>query len=279
MTTGGARRVTLEVRASAAAIVVAGALGAAGCAGGGATPGGATAPPHPAHDSVGDFLDSHFSAEPWRDDVVRDYLSSPAIGLPLGLAAAALVARPFDRSLQHGATGAFNRRSMVGEVGLGVLVTGSLLSGTLAPGEGRTSWDEGWNQAEAFGISMGATTLLKGAVGRHRPGETGGGTSFPSGHAAAAFTAATLIDRNSGHSLGYPAYGIAAITAFSRVESGRHFPSDVLGGAALGVLAGGMIDALHFGAGGEGHGISGPRTTVGVVPEPGGAGLALVIDF
>jgi membrane-associated phospholipid phosphatase len=59
--------------------------------------------------------------------------------------------------------------------------------------------------------------------------------SFPSGHAATAFACATVLawwDRR----LAVPAFVMAALIAWSRVYVGVHWPLDVLGGAALGVL-------------------------------------------
>jgi undecaprenyl-diphosphatase len=59
--------------------------------------------------------------------------------------------------------------------------------------------------------------------------------SFPSGHAAAAFACATVIASASPR-LAVPVYVLAGLVAWSRVYVGVHYPLDVLGGAALGVL-------------------------------------------
>ena len=59
--------------------------------------------------------------------------------------------------------------------------------------------------------------------------------AFPSGHAAAAFAAATVIAYAS-RRLAVPAYILAALVAWSRVYVGVHWPLDVIGGAVLGVL-------------------------------------------
>jgi membrane-associated phospholipid phosphatase len=67
--------------------------------------------------------------------------------------------------------------------------------------------------------------------GMHRPLTS----SFPSGHAASAFTAATLL-------AGGPAtpvwFALAAAVASSRVYTSMHHTSDILAGAALGIVLG-----------------------------------------
>jgi undecaprenyl-diphosphatase len=58
-------------------------------------------------------------------------------------------------------------------------------------------------------------------------------SSFPSGHASAAFTAAGVLSQ--GDPLWPLYYGIAAIVASSRVYVKMHHASDVVAGAALGI--------------------------------------------
>lgn len=62
------------------------------------------------------------------------------------------------------------------------------------------------------------------------------GSSFPSGHAAGAFSIATVISRRYSKHRWVPwaAYGFAAVISFSRVTTSAHFPSDVFLGAVLG---------------------------------------------
>ncbi len=65
---------------------------------------------------------------------------------------------------------------------------------------------------------------------------SGTSTSFPSGHAAAAFSIATVFAHRYRQHRWVPwvAYGAAGAISFSRVTTQAHFPSDVFLGAALG---------------------------------------------
>ena len=63
-----------------------------------------------------------------------------------------------------------------------------------------------------------------------------GDPSFPSGHTAASFAAAAAIyaiDKK----WGIAAYIFAAVMGFSRLYLGVHFPTDVLGGIVVGIVA------------------------------------------
>jgi membrane-associated phospholipid phosphatase len=90
--------------------------------------------------------------------------------------------------------------------------------------------------------TAGLVEALKHASGRTRPnGESD--LSFPSGHAAASSSFATMTIANLCQSgLSPPsrrvlATGVGALavgTSWARIEAGEHYPSDVLAGAALG---------------------------------------------
>jgi membrane-associated phospholipid phosphatase len=67
--------------------------------------------------------------------------------------------------------------------------------------------------------------------GMHRPLTS----SFPSGHAVSAFTAATLLAGGPTTPLWF---GLAAAVASSRVYTRMHHTSDVVAGAALGLVLG-----------------------------------------
>jgi undecaprenyl-diphosphatase len=61
-------------------------------------------------------------------------------------------------------------------------------------------------------------------------------SSFPSGHATAAFTAASVLAHTGQGDVFW--YAIAAVVASSRVYVRMHHASDVVAGAALGLVLG-----------------------------------------
>lgn len=109
-------------------------------------------------------------------------------------------------------------------------------------------------------ISVGAqfasqmvVEVLKTVSGRQRPREgagpysfnVDGGKSFISGHAAGAFSLATLITEIYGDDYAfvpYVSYGVAAITAWSRMHDEGHWGSDVI----LGAVAGHLITRIVY---------------------------------
>lgn len=61
--------------------------------------------------------------------------------------------------------------------------------------------------------------------------------SFPSGHASAMFAVSTVVYAYN-KKLGIVLMVLSTLTAFSRVVVGVHYPSDVIGGAVLGIGTG-----------------------------------------
>lgn len=86
--------------------------------------------------------------------------------------------------------------------------------------------------------SAAVTTGLKYAINRERPTPPTErrNSSFPSGHAAAAFAAAAVFG-DCYPRLAVPAYLFAGSVAYSRLYLRRHYPSDVVAGALIGILS------------------------------------------
>ena len=75
--------------------------------------------------------------------------------------------------------------------------------------------------------------------------EAGDAHSFPSGHATAAFSfASTMLFAMKGTAWKALSLAVAVLMAFSRLYVGVHYPTDVLAGAAIGLLAGWMAGQL-----------------------------------
>jgi membrane-associated phospholipid phosphatase len=85
-------------------------------------------------------------------------------------------------------------------------------------------------------VTQALTFGLKTAVRRDRPDGTG--YSFPSGHASVTFASATVLQRHLGWRAALPTYTVASYVAISRLHENRHFLSDVMFGAALGIASG-----------------------------------------
>ena len=99
--------------------------------------------------------------------------------------------------------------------------------------------------AEGTAAAGAAAGGVKLAVGRARPFQTpddqdvmrpfSGYSSFPSGHTALAFGLAAAIDKEtSAKWVPWVVYPLAGLVGWSRVRDGKHWLSDVVGGAALG---------------------------------------------
>jgi len=92
-------------------------------------------------------------------------------------------------------------------------------------------------------VSQTFVLAIKESVRRARP--TGECCSFPSGHAATAFAAASVIERHFGYRMSIPAMTIAAYVATSRLHDNRHFLSDVVFGSSLGIATGWTVVGRH----------------------------------
>ncbi|OMP76612.1 phosphatase PAP2 family protein [[Flexibacter] sp. ATCC 35208] len=88
-------------------------------------------------------------------------------------------------------------------------------------------------------LMLGSVYVLKKYTHQLRPdGSTY--NSFPSGHTAQAFAAATLLCeeyKDRFHWMPYAAYGLASGVGMLRMANNRHYISDVLLGAGIGILS------------------------------------------
>jgi membrane-associated phospholipid phosphatase len=186
-----------------------------------------------------------------------------------GLAATLFVTdRDFSKHLsQNPAT--ISRYRTLSNVGVGALVGGAGGMWLLGHATHNKHWSEsGFLAGEAALDSLVAVETFKYALRRERPYQgngsgsffQSGGTSFPSEHAAAAWSVAGVIAHEyPGPLTKIMAYGLASLVSVSRVKAHQHFPSDVVFGSVIGNLVAQDIYSRHHDAelgGGEWRSIS-----------------------
>lgn len=140
---------------------------------------------------------------------------------------------------------------------------------------------------QGFVLSQVTLETIKQLAHRQRPSENPGDAhqwdgpslksghkSFASGHAAKAFMLAGVVSSESPDNgpLRAAVYGIASLTAISRVNDDRHWASDIVAGAAIGYGIGKLVYAMSpFHENG--------RTTLQPVTGPDGYGLQMAYRF
>ncbi len=172
------------------------------------------------------------------------------------IAGALLVSGMFDTPLNQGMqawrTPTTNSFARIGnKFGAGQLLAPALATAWVA---GAALGDDGVRRASghalvAAGAAGLAVTALKWTVGRGRPsnGFDAGqfdafefeDSSFPSGHTAMAFSVASSLSRDiRGRWDDVALYGAATLTGLARMNDNKHWLSDVVGGAVIGIFAG-----------------------------------------
>ena len=106
--------------------------------------------------------------------------------------------------------------------------------------QSRSSWGR-MLVSDAFSALLmgGVVNTLKQTTNVERP-DGSNKHSFPSGHTATAFMTATMFTKEYGHKspwVGVGAYSVATATGLMRMANNKHWLSDVLTGAGIGILS------------------------------------------
>lgn len=189
-----------------------------------------------------------------------------AVILSLG-GAASMVGHPSDARISHGFLGSDSRGFFNSGVHIGaawVQMAGAFSTYSLGRATGSSKVTAlGADLISAQIMSQTLTQAIKFSVGRTRPDGTS--FSFPSGHSATSFATAAVVQRHFGWKAGIPAYAVASYVAASRIETQRHYLSDVAFGAAIGIMSGRTVTL------GRGN----ARFALSPAAAPGGAGVNL----
>ncbi len=176
--------------------------------------------------------------------------------VPLGGITAGLFVtdRDFSKHLSQNPT-TISHYKTISSAGVGALVGGAGGMWLLGHVKHNSHWTEtGFLSGEAALNSLVTVEALKYSLRRERPyvdNANGsffqqGGTSFPSEHAAAAWSVAGVIAHEyPGPLTKIVAYGLASLVDYSRIRGQQHFPSDVLVGSIMGNLVAQNIYSRH----------------------------------
>src|SRR5713101_870599 len=189
----------------------------------------------------------------------------PLSGITAGLF---VTDRDFSKHLSQNPT-TISHYKTLSNAGVAALVGGAGGMWVLGHVKHNEHWSEtGFLAGEAAVNSWVAVEGLKYSLRRERPYQgdgsgsffQSGGTSFPSGHAATAWSVAGVVAHEyPGPLTKIMAYGLASLVSFSRVKAHRHFPSDVVVGSVMGNLIAQNIYSRHHDSelgGGEWRSIS-----------------------
>ncbi len=147
-----------------------------------------------------------------------------------------------------------NRSSEISNYGVGAVLGGGAglyLWGGLT--HNSHEQETGFLSMESLANALVVNNVINLVAGRERPQVDDsrgrfwvGGRSFPSNHAVAAWSVASVIAHEyPGPVTRFLAYGLAAAVSASRITAKQHFPTDVLVGSALGWLVGEEVYRAH----------------------------------
>lgn len=159
--------------------------------------------------------------------------------LGVGVLVAGVVSNSDDALTRHASNSVrFDHNLLAGHALGDIYFQGSVSLGTYLAGYAARSPRTmllGADLIRAQLMSGFLTDVTKVIVQRERP--NGANYSFPSGHTTSAFASATVLQQHFGLKVGIPAYLVGAYVAVSRMADDRHYPSDLVIGAAIGVAS------------------------------------------
>jgi hypothetical protein len=127
----------------------------------------------------------------------------------------------------------------------------------------------------AYGLSAMYTVAIKGITNTQRPTTEfqDGHYGFPSYHTSSTFCIAAVIDEYYGCWAGIPAYVLAGLVGWSRIDQREHDLSDVVFGSILGFVIGKTVARAHL------ERYSGFRVTPTYDPASGTTGVTVDTRF
>jgi membrane-associated phospholipid phosphatase len=179
--------------------------------------------------------------------------------------------------------GRLGQFARIGNDGIGTGIPGVIVGGSLwLLGELENSAyfsHSGQAQLEALAVTGILTGVIKVSFQRQRP-DGSDYFSFPSGHSSTAFAGASVLTEFYGWKIGVPVYLLAGLTALARLQEDKHWLSDTVGGATIGILVGRAFSRGHLNIFKD-QGAPRKAASFTILPafEPGGAQMVMLWTF
>jgi hypothetical protein len=173
---------------------------------------------------------------------------------------------------------------LLGRVGVNQQISGFMFLTGLVLNEKRLK-RTGILAWESSAFTVIVTSAMKHAFGRYRPFQDRGpgswrpfegASSFPSSHAAQAFSLATVLADEYGAPVAFASYGMATLVALSRMREDQHWASDVVAGGLIGHFMARTLCHLHPSAG---DGDTVPPMQTAIMVKGDTALLSLLVTF
>lgn len=215
----------------------------------------------------------------WDFEKDRPRWQGPAIIAATSLGAYAVhrfADQPLGDSSADQYTGGFSRALDPIGAALPLALPAAFFSAALMRPKDSADRDDLMDTARALVHAVGFTTVttkvLKHGIERERPnGEND--LSFPSGHSSGVFAVAGVLAQRYPWYVGAPSLAIASAVAYSRMDLNKHYFSDVVAGAGIGMLFATSASYANFQ---RGH----PRApAVAPMLLPDGYGINLAMRF
>lgn len=182
----------------------------------------------------------------WKDEIAAPFTTPGVYAFGTGMATAGILKLFFTESVINEVRDSSRANNSLGEWDHRIDMMGQLVPNAVyALGMGAYGYLGDKNSGKGNAMIMVKstayaallTTVLKNTIRQRRPGN-GARNSFPSGHATTAFAFASVVGSLHEWYYGIPAYALAGLVGYQRLNSGVHFLHDVIAGASIGIAYG-----------------------------------------
>ncbi len=182
----------------------------------------------------------------WKDEIAAPFSTPGIYAFGSGMATAGILKLFFTDSVINEVRDRASANNSLGEWDHRIDMMGQLVPNALYAlgmgaygyiGDGNSGKENAIIMVKSTAYASLLTSVLKYSIRERRPGN-GARNSFPSGHSTTAFAFASVVGSLHEWYYGVPAYALATLVAYQRLNSGVHFLQDVIAGASIGIAYG-----------------------------------------